>query len=131
MSYLLDTNICIPLINDAPGPLRDRFLACAPDEVFLCSVVKAELLYGARKSERVSENLLKLERFFAPFDSLPFSDDAAARYGIVRAQLEQAGRPVGGNDLLIASIALATDLTLVTRNMREFNRIPGLRVELW
>ncbi|MCE7871878.1 type II toxin-antitoxin system VapC family toxin [bacterium CPR1] len=131
MSYLLDTNVCIHYLNGQDEGLRERLLACSPDEVFLCSVVKAELLFGARKSERVSQNLHKLGRFFEPLQSLPFSDEAAERYGVLRAQLEHVGKPVGANDMLIAAIALASDLTLVTRNLRELRRIPGLLVELW
>jgi tRNA(fMet)-specific endonuclease VapC len=94
-------------------------------------VVKAELLYGARNGSRADENLSTLDRFFTPFLSLAFDDDAAAHYGIVRSQLKREGRPIGGNDLLIASIALAHDATLVTRDAGEFRRVSGLRVETW
>ncbi|GMU53195.1 MAG: hypothetical protein AMXMBFR33_23410 [Candidatus Xenobia bacterium] len=131
MSYLLDTNICIRFLNGTDSDLAKRLLDCPPDELFLCSIVKAELLYGARKSDRVADNLLRLERFFAALESLPFSDDAASQYGLLRAQLERSGELIGANDMLIASIALAWDLTLATRNVRELSRVPGLRVERW
>ncbi|HVV83799.1 MAG TPA: type II toxin-antitoxin system VapC family toxin [Kofleriaceae bacterium] len=131
MRWLLDSDVCIAFLNGADAGVRDRLLAARPDELRLCAVVKAELLYGARHSAKVVDNLRKLERFFAPFESLPFDDDAAEWYGTIRAQLRREGSPIGGNDLLIAAIARAADVTLVTRNQQEFRRIPGLRVETW
>lgn len=128
---VLDTNVCIAFLNGTDPSVRDRLRMLPPDELALCSIVKAELLYGARRSAHVDENLDKLQRFFEPFASLPFDDEAAARYGLLRAQLSAAGTPIGGNDLLIAATALANDATLVTRNTREFRRVPGLRVESW
>jgi len=129
--YLLDTNICIALVHRPEPALKQKLVEKRPADLVLCSVVKAELLYGARKSQRVAENLRELADFFAPFDSVPFDDKAADFYGTSRALLAQAGTPIGTNDLLIASIALAHDLTVVTRNMKEFARVPGLRVEAW
>ncbi len=102
-----------------------------PRGVWLCTVVKAELLFGARNSERVEANLLLLTKFFAPFRSLPFDDRCAEHYGVVRASLARLGSPIGPNDMLIASIALAHDATLVTANEAEFRRVPGLRMESW
>lgn len=131
MRYLLDTNICIALVHKPEPALKQKLAQKKPGDLVLASVVKAELLFGARKSQRVAENLNELEAFFAPFDSLPFDDKAANFYGASRALLANAGTPIGGNDLLIASIALAHDLTVVTRNMKEFARVPGLRVEVW
>jgi tRNA(fMet)-specific endonuclease VapC len=131
MNVLLDTNICIAFLSGLDRGVRDRILSLSPGEVVLCSVVKAELLYGARNSERVEENLSRLARFFAPLRSLPFDDEAAARYGLLRAQLRREGRPIGANDMMIAAIALASDLTLVTRNEREYAAIAGLRVTTW
>ena len=131
LGLLLDTNICIAFLNGSDVSVRDRLLGLSPEEVFLCSVVKAELLYGARNSARVDENLARLRSFFEPFTSLAFDDDAAGRYGILRAQLKRDGRLIGSNDLMIAATALATDLTLVTRNQDEFQRVPGLRLTAW
>lgn len=85
----------------------------------------------SRRSQRVSENLQRLEQFFASFESLPFDDKAAEFYGVHRALLAKGGTPVGINDLLLASIALAHDHTIVTRNTKEFGRVPGLRLESW
>ena len=131
MSYLLDTNVCIAFLNDAKSKIGARLGELGPDDVKLCSVVKAELLYGARHSARVEENLGKLSRFFELFESLPFDDMAAENYGVLRAQMRRSGTPLGANDLLIAATALSVDLTLVTRNQEEFRRVAGLRVEAW
>jgi tRNA(fMet)-specific endonuclease VapC len=128
---LLDTNVCIAFLNGIDSDLRMRLTAENPEEVVLCSTVKAELLYGARHSTHVDRNLSRLAAFFAPFQSLPFDDAAAELYGLIRAQLRRAGRPIGGNDLIIAATALAADVTLVTRNQEEFRRVPGLRVDVW
>lgn len=129
--YLLDTNACIAVLNASSPELVARLRAETPATVLLCSVVKAELLYGARKSRAVARNLTALERFFAPLRSLDFDDGAAEEYGRLRADLEQAGTPIGANDLMIAAIARAHDLTVVTRNVDEFARVVGLRVEDW
>jgi tRNA(fMet)-specific endonuclease VapC len=128
---LLDTNVCVAFLNGSDNAVRERLLAHSPAEVVLCSVVKAELLYGARKSTRVDENLASLTSFFATMESLPFDDGAAAQYGLIRAQLEAIGTPIGANDLFIAATALAAGATLVTRNQREFFRVSGLAVEAW
>jgi tRNA(fMet)-specific endonuclease VapC len=128
---LLDTNICVPLINRTEPALRTRLLEHTPDQIVLCSIVKAELAFGARNSRRVAENLDRLERFCSGFESLGFDDAAAECYGNVRALLQREGRLIGSNDLLIASIALATGTQLVTRNVDEFSRVPGLQVEAW
>ena len=129
--WLLDTSICVPLINRTDASLADRLLARAPGSICLCSVVKAELSFGAHNSARVAENLQRVERFCSAFRSLPFDDDAASHYGIIRTLLRREGRPIGTNDLMIASIALAGSIRLATRNWDEFSRVPGLEVELW
>jgi tRNA(fMet)-specific endonuclease VapC len=131
MSYLLDTNVCIAFLNETDATLRARLEDTTPDEVKLCSVVKAELLYGARNGTRVADNLAKLARFFELFESVPFDDTAAEHYGVLRAQLRRAGTPIGANDMLIAAIALAGDHCLVTRNQDEFHQLAGLRVQSW
>lgn len=131
MKHLLDTNICIAFLNGTDENVRTKLRELQPSNVVLCSVVKAELLYGARHSARVDTNLRRLQAFFRPLDSLSFDDDAAEWYGIIRAQLRNAGTPIGGNDLMIAAIARAADATLVTRNQSEFTRVAGLRVDAW
>jgi len=129
--YLLDTNACIRILNDTSPSLVQRLASHTPSEIRLCSVVKAELLYGARHSQRVAENLKLLTRFFAPFVSLPFNERCAEYYGQIRAKMVQAGTVIGPNDLLIAAIARAYDLTLVTHNLEEFGRVRDLRLEDW
>ena len=129
--YLLDTNICIRLLNGTAAAARDRLSKHQPAEIALSSVVKAELLFGARKSQRVAENLELLERFFAPFVAMSFDDRCAEAYGAIRAELARAGTPIGPNDLLIAATARARDLVLVTHNSREFRQVVGLRLEDW
>ncbi|HEX4953840.1 MAG TPA: type II toxin-antitoxin system VapC family toxin [Thermoanaerobaculia bacterium] len=131
MTYLLDTNACIGILNGTVPALVSCLKEKDTRQVRLCSVVKAELLHGARKSARVAENLTLLARFFTPFASLPFDDRAADHYGQIRADLERSGIPIGPHDLLIAAIARAHDVTLVTHNLREFTRVVGLRVEDW
>ncbi len=129
--YLLDTNVCIGLLNGTSALLATRLRSQAPSELALCSIVKAELVFGARRSSRVAENLRLLERFFAVFASVPFDDACAERYGVIRAELEASGTPIGPNDLLIAAVAQANGLTLVTHNVNEFSRVAGLALEDW
>lgn len=131
MKYLLDTNTCIAYLTRRSTRILDHLKRLAPVDVALCSIVKSELLFGARKSAKMAENLSRLEIFFRPFVCLPFDDRAAEVAAIVRADLEKAGTPIGPNDLLIGSIALMNGLTLVSRNEREFGRIVGLHLENW
>lgn len=129
--YLLDTNACIRVLTDRSAPLVARLRATSPSEIALCSVVRAELLFGALRSAPKAENLRLLRRFFEPFPSFPFDDEAAEEYAAIRADLEAAGTPIGPNDLMIAAIARSRDLTLVTHNQRELARVPDLRLEDW
>ena len=131
MSRLLDTNTCIRYLNGQSVSVKTRLEQLSPDDVKLCSVVKAELLYGAAKSKAGERTLARLNRFFEAFISLPFDDRSAAVYGNIRAELERRGTPMGPNDLMIAAIAVANDLILATHNRREFKRINNLRVEDW
>ena len=131
MKYLLDANTCIRLLNSGDEGVTQRYKGCQPADVVLCSVVKAELLYGARRSARVEFNLKRLEYFAAPLQSLPFDDRCAHDYGLIRADLAAQGKPIGANDLMIAAIARAHELILVTHNTEEFGRVRGLRIEDW
>lgn len=128
---LLDTDICIHLLNAREPELIERFLDHAPNQLALCTIVRAELFWGARNSRRVDENLERVRAFAEPLLSVPFDDDCASQYGLIRADLQSRGRPIGPNDTLIASIALAHEATLVTRNSREFSRVSGLKLERW
>ena len=129
--YLLDTNICIRLLNERQHGIEQHFRSHTPSEIALCSIVKAELLFGARYSRRVSENLQRLKRFFAPLTSLDFDDRCAEEYAQIRADLTAQGKIIGPNDMLIAAVARANNATLVTHNVREFSRIVGLKIEDW
>jgi len=131
VTWLLDTNACIHILNGTSEVVIGRFSKESPRTLRVCSVVKAELQYGARKSHRVAQNLASLDRFFAPLTSLAFDDACAAEYGLLRADLSRAGTPIGANDLMIAAIARHHDLTVVTHNVNEFSRVVGLRVEDW
>jgi tRNA(fMet)-specific endonuclease VapC len=128
--YLLDTNICIYVIKNRPSELRERFNRLA-EQLCISSITLGELHYGAEKSARRLENLQAIEHFAARLDILPFGAKAAAHYGQVRAELERAGTPIGPHDMLIGAHARSEGLIVVTNNAREFDRIPGLRVDNW
>ncbi|NET79552.1 MULTISPECIES: type II toxin-antitoxin system tRNA(fMet)-specific endonuclease VapC [Okeania] len=131
MRYLLDTNVIVRYLNRRSTLIRERLKQVAVKDVFVCSVVKAELFYGANKSNNPAQTLLRQKEFLSEFISLDFDDKSAEVYGIIRANLEKKGTPVGSNDLQIAAIAMANNLTLVTHNTREFERIDGLIYEDW
>ena len=129
--HLLDANVCIGLMNGTLPRTALSLAEHAPSAVRLCAVVKAELLYGGRKSADPAGNLRRLEEFFAAFGSFPFDDAAAVCYGGIREGLERSGTLIGPNDLMIAAIAMASDAILITRNTREFERVIGLKIEDW
>ena len=131
MIYLPDTNALIRFLNVGTSLVKNRFLSVDSSKILICSVVKAELYYGAMKSSRSAENLILLDDFFVNFGSLPFDDAAAVKYGEIRSTLARQGTPIGPNDLMIAAIALVHDAIVVTHNSREFSRVEGLRIEDW
>ncbi len=131
MTYLLDTNTCIKYLNGTSESVRSNLESRKPEEIVLCSVVKAELIYGALKSAKPVKNLEKIHKFFEPFISLPFDDRASETYGQIRTKLEKSGTPIGPNDLLIGAIAMANQVTLVTHNTGEFGRVEGIGLEDW
>lgn len=128
--YLLDANICIAMMKEHTRVLS-RILEVGMDSLLLCAPVKAELWFGACKSQRIAENQARLRLFFNDLPSLPFDDVAAEHFGEIRAALTRQGNPIGPYDLQIAAIARAHRLVIVTRNTREFTRVPGLMVEDW
>lgn len=130
LSYMLDTNICIHVMKTYPPEVRETFNALA-EQLCISSITLGELHYGAEKSARRAENLAAIEHFVARLDILPFGRKAAAHYGQIRAELERAGTPCGPHDMQIGAHARSEGLVVVTNNMREFARMPGVRVENW
>ncbi len=130
LAYMLDTNICIYVMKNYPLELREKFSALA-EQLCISSITLGELHYGAEKSARRAQNLTAIEHFVARLDVLPFGEKAAAHYGQVRAELERAGTPSGPHDMQIGSHARSEGLIVVTNNMREFARMPGVRSENW
>jgi len=131
MKYLLDTNTCIRYLNRRSIAVVNRLHNTPESEIAVCSVVKAELYFGAMKSQNREHTIQGQRVFVARFISLPFDDAAADYYAVIRADLAQKGTPIGGNDLMIAAIALANGLILITHNTREFGRVSNLQIEDW
>jgi tRNA(fMet)-specific endonuclease VapC len=127
---LLDTNICIYIINAKPPAVLERFKHYRLGEIGLCSVVAAELAFGVAKSGS-ARNRQALEMFLAPLTILPFDERAAWAYGDLRAELERRGTPIGSLDTMIAAHALSLQATLITNNTREFAQVSGLHVDNW
>lgn len=131
MRYLLDTNTCIGYLNGTAVAVQRRLETLNPEDVAVCSIVKAELFYGAMRSVNPGQTYANQQRFLNRFVSLSFDDPAALVYARIRAALIKLGTPIGPNDFLIAAIAIANDLTLVTHNTGEFSRVADLRFEDW
>ena len=127
---LLDTNICIYIINAKPAAVLQRFRQHRIGEIGVCSIVAAELAYGVAKSGSL-RNPQALEMFLAPLAILPFDERAAWIYGELRAELERKGTTIGSLDMLIAAHALSQKALLVTNNTDEFSRVPGLQLDNW
>jgi len=130
IKYMLDTNILIYTIKNRPKKVREAFKKYS-DYLSMSSVTLGELIYGAERSAQVTRNLQDIDGLAARMDVLPFDDHAATHFGQVRAELAKKGKPIGPYDSMIAGHARALGLILVTNNMREFKRVPGLRVENW
>jgi tRNA(fMet)-specific endonuclease VapC len=131
MKYLLDTNICIYIINKRPASILDTIRSKHPDEISISSITIAELQYGAERSRNPHQNRIAILEFLMPFRLLDFDQRAASCYGKIRNILESRGTPVGPMDLLLASQASAYSLVLVTNNIKEFKHIDSLRLENW
>ncbi len=129
--YFLDSNILIGFLR---GNLRSTYDILRKSDARLFkipSVVKAELLVGAEKCDRPDEERLRVESLLLPYDIVPFDDSCTAHYANIRSQLEKAGKTISSNDYLIAATALAHSAVLVTNNVDEFKRVPGLSIECW
>ena len=131
MSYLLDTNICIYALKSRPPEVLARLRALNPADVALSVVTLLELRQGAEGSQQPDAAHARLDAFVAPLGILPFEEEDALTGARLRAALSRRGRPIGDLDSLIAAQAVTRDLILVTNNLREFIRIPGLRTENW
>jgi len=130
LKYLLDTNTCVHAIKRVPA-IIDRLKRLSPDDLGISVISLAELWFGALKSSRPERTRASVDAFLGPFEMLPFDREAAGSYAEIRLHLERAGRPIGERDLLIAAIARSRALTVVTHNLGEFERVPGLAVEDW
>jgi len=131
MEYLLDTNICIYIIKRKPLKVLERFNNLTLGALGVSSITVAELQYGIMKSSNPEKNQEALDKFLIPLEILDFDFKATIEYGKIRAELEKKGMPIGPLDTLIASHALSLDLTLVTNNEKEFERISELKIENW
>lgn len=130
MKYMLDTNICIYVMNERPAAMKDIFNA-KMGQMCISSITLAELHYGAERSHQKAHNHRQIEGFCKHLQVVFFDDASAEYYGPVRAELLKAGQPIGANDMLIAAHAKSLGLTLVTNNESEFKRVKGLKVENW
>ncbi len=131
MRVLLDTNICIYMIKMKPPEVRLHFERFKYGDIAVSAITVAELQYGVEKSAAREKNARALEAFLLPLEIAPFDSESASVYGQVRAGLERKGQIIGSLGMLIASQAIAQDFVLVTHNLKEFSRIPGLRCETW
>ena len=130
LKYLLDTNIVIYTMKNRPQQVKRRFQQ-HHGRMGISTVTLGELVFGAEHSQQVERNLADIEAFAARLEVLPFDNKAAYHFGQIRAALYRAGRPIGPYDMMIAGQARASGLKLVTNNVKEFERVPGLLVEDW
>jgi tRNA(fMet)-specific endonuclease VapC len=130
LRFMLDTNLCIRVLRDRPQNLRPRFNAEAPG-LCISTITLTELLHGAARSARPVETRDGVEHFAARLTVLDFDAAAAAHAGDIKAELQRRGEPIGAYDVLIAGHARSRGLVVVTGNLREFDRVPGLRSEDW
>ncbi len=131
MKYMLDTNICIYAIKNQPESVLAMMKEHQLDGLCISAITLSELEYGASKSASRDRNRAAIMQLLLVLNVLPFEDQAAIEYGKIRAYLERQGKPIGPLDMLIAGHAKAEGLTLVTNNVKEFERVPGLKVENW
>lgn len=131
MNFFLDTNICIYFLKGISTNINIKLRQANPNNIKIPSIVKAELLFGAAKSNRKKQNTELINKFLLPLEIIPFDSNAAEVYAIVRSSLEKKSKVIGPNDLMIASIVLANNGTLVTNNIKEFKRIGKLKVVNW
>jgi tRNA(fMet)-specific endonuclease VapC len=131
MNYFLDTNICVYFLKGLYPSVLENIQNTNPNNIKIPSIVKAELLYGAEKSQHKAKNLTNINRFLEPFEIISFDDDCSIIYSKIRATLELKGTVIGPNDYIIAATTLAKNGILVTNNTKEFDRIKNLKLENW
>lgn len=131
MKYLLDTNAVSTFLNGRSKALCHRIASATPGDFAMCSVVWAELYFGAKKSQHPEKTIERVTSFASAFPCLSFDQTSARHYGEIRADLEKIGNPIGPNDLMIAAIARSHGLIVITNNTREFERVPSLQWEDW
>lgn len=131
MKFLIDTNICIYLMNNRSSELIQKFKSIEIGQIGISSITISELYYGMAKSWNQGSNQKRLEEFLVPFEILAYDEIASKHYGEIRYDLEKRGEVIGPLDLLIAAHALSRDLVLVTNNEKKFQRIQQLKVENW
>jgi tRNA(fMet)-specific endonuclease VapC len=131
MKLMLDTNICIDVIKERPRSVLERFASHTVGDIAISVITLAELEYGVSTSSRPAKNREALDQFVSPLEVAPFDRQATTAYGRLRAVLEKRGQAIGSMDLLIAAHAVSRDVRLITHNVREFERVPGLKIEDW
>ncbi|OGT25565.1 MAG: twitching motility protein PilT [Gammaproteobacteria bacterium RIFCSPLOWO2_02_FULL_42_14] len=131
MKYMMDTNICVYIMNKRPVQVIEKFHRCNMEEIGVSSIVLSELHYGAHKSQQVEKNLLAINKFSIPVQVISYDECAAECCGEIRAMLEKAGTIIGAYDLMIAAHAISLNATLITNNLKEFSRIKKLKCENW
>ena len=131
MKFLIDTNICIYIMNNHPPEVLPKFKSIGVGKVGISSITVSELHYGACKSNHIKKNIKRLDEFLSPFEILSYDENVSKYYGKIRSQLEKQGNIIGPLDMLIAAHALSNNLILITNNVKEFMQIKFLRVENW
>ena len=128
---MLDTNICIYIIKNKPQSVKQKFQEFSIGELSISTITVSELMYGAFKSQFIEKNLKAIKNFLMPFEIVDYDYMASVEYGKIRADLERKGTVIGNMDMQIAGHALALDLILVTNNIKEFERVLGLKLDNW
>lgn len=131
MIYFLDTNICVYFLKGLYHSIADNIQNTNPNNIKISSIVKAELLYGAEKSQHKTKNLVNINRFLEPFEIISFDDDCSITYSKIRASMEHKGTIIGPNDYIIAATVLSRNAILVTNNTKEFKKVHNLKIENW
>ena len=129
--YLLDTNICVYILNNAPVCVFEKVKEFDEKDIHISSISVAELYYGASKSKQKEMNLIRISKFLQMYNIIDFGEKEAKIYGDLFYDLEKNRQKIGYMDTLIAATALANNLTIVTNNEKEFVRVPNLKIENW